>query len=244
MGRRFKSDRRLIMRKITTFRRSIVVYVAILLFLVYLFFRYGIQLFIDTAFYLSGGKKDTAVVSTQTTGNQKSAINIDPMLIDVPHATNEAALMLDGRANSDSKVMLYQNDKQMDTTNSDIDGNVQFTVSLEPGDNTVYIKSYDSYTRKTTDSPVYTVTYLNKEPSLDVSDPNDGKRVYQADINVTGKTDSEVFVTINGMTVVVRADGSFSQPISLQKGDNTITVKASDVAGNTTEKTIKVTYVQ
>jgi hypothetical protein len=231
------------MRHVTRFRKSIVVYFAVFVFLVYLFFRYGIQLFIDSAFYLSGAKRDTTQ-STTKTNNQQSAINVDPMLIDVPHATNEATLTLTGRANSGNKIYLYQNDQRVDTTTSDYDGNLQFLVTLTPGENDIYIKSVDETTQKKTDSPVYQLNFLNKVPTLDIKDPTDGKRVYQADIVVNGTTDSEVFVTINGRSVVVRADGSFTQPLALQRGDNTIRVKAQDVAGNLTEKSLKVTFVQ
>jgi len=231
------------MRHVTRFRKSIIIYLAIFILLVYLFFRYGVQLFVDTAFYLSGTKHDVSV-STTKSNNQQSAINVDPMLIDVPHATNEATLTLLGRANSGSKIYLYQNDQRIDTTLSDYDGNVQFLITLNPGENDLYIKSVDESTQKSTDSPVYQLVYLNKEPTLDISEPTDGKRVYQSDIVINGKTDAEVFITINGATVVVRADGTFSQPFTLQKGDNTITIRAQDVAANVTEKSLKVTFVQ
>jgi hypothetical protein len=166
------------------------------------------------------------------------------MLMDVPHATNEATLTLQGRANSGSKIYLYQNNQRVDTTVSDYEGNLQFIVTLNAGENDLYIKSIDETTKKGSDSPVYQLQYLNKEPELEVDEPTDGKRVYQSDITINGKTDREVFVTINGATIVVRADGTFSHPFMLQKGDNTLNITAVDVAGNKSERSLKVTYVQ
>jgi hypothetical protein len=42
--------------------------------------------------------------------------------------------------------------------------------------------------------------------------------------------------------VTPSADGSFSVRVSLKTGKNTITVQATDTAGNSASKTVSVTY--
>jgi hypothetical protein len=59
---------------------------------------------------------------------------------------------------------------------------------------------------------------------------------------VEGKAEPGAKVTVNGESVGVSADGSFSSSVSLKAGTNKITVKATDTAGNAVEKTVSVTY--
>jgi hypothetical protein len=59
---------------------------------------------------------------------------------------------------------------------------------------------------------------------------------------VEGKTEPGSKVTVNGETVTLSANGSFSAEVSLKAGGNKITVQATDPAGNTASKTVDVTY--
>jgi ADP-ribosylglycohydrolase len=43
-------------------------------------------------------------------------------------------------------------------------------------------------------------------------------------------------VTVNGSAVSVSSNGSFSKSVNLTEGTNTITIIATDIAGNTTTK--------
>ena len=61
---------------------------------------------------------------------------------------------------------------------------------------------------------------------------------------VTGTVkDSESGVSeikINGMNILLKKDGSFAGTVSLKEGKNTLTVVATDRAGNEVTKTVKV----
>lgn len=48
-------------------------------------------------------------------------------------------------------------------------------------------------------------------------------------------------VTVNGATVTVGTDGTFTKDVTLAEGANTITIVAKDKAGKTTTVTRKVT---
>lgn len=50
-----------------------------------------------------------------------------------------------------------------------------------------------------------------------------------------------VTVTVNGATVTVGTDGTFTKDVTLAEGANTITIVAKDKAGKTTTVTRKVT---
>ncbi len=83
-------------------------------------------------------------------------------------------------------------------------------------------------------------------PSLTINSPEDGAEVTEDTVTVSGTvTDKESGVaslTINGNPVDVSKDGSFSYTVTLTEGTNTITIVATDKAGNKTTKTITVTY--
>ena len=81
-------------------------------------------------------------------------------------------------------------------------------------------------------------------PVLVVAAPADGLVTAAAGVTVSGTasdTSGLSSVTVNGTPVSVSADGSFSQPVSLSGGVNTITVRAADNAGNVTVETRTVT---
>ena len=76
--------------------------------------------------------------------------------------------------------------------------------------------------RLDTASPVVTITY-----------PEDGVRVKQRIITVTGQTEPFATVVINTETMIsVGRDGLFSMPVALEDGENRVTVTATDAAGN------------
>lgn len=76
--------------------------------------------------------------------------------------------------------------------------------------------------RVDTASPVVTITF-----------PEDGVRVKQRIITVTGQTEPYATVIINTETMIsVGRDGLFSMPVALEDGENRVTVTATDAAGN------------
>lgn len=65
-------------------------------------------------------------------------------------------------------------------------------------------------------------------PRLIVSEPFDNLIVRDYSLRVSGDTDPETQVMINGQSVSVRSDGGFEQTVSLRDGLNTIVITASN----------------
>jgi len=79
-------------------------------------------------------------------------------------------------------------------------------------------------------------------PPLEIVEPLEGFRTQDKSVVVVGITEPGASVTVNGVPVTVDAFGKFSTSVTLDQGRNTITVKASDAAGNSAQdKTVKVT---
>jgi hypothetical protein len=90
-----------------------------------------------------------------------------------------------------------------------------------------------------------TCTIDTVPPTLNLTSPTDGLITNQASLTVSGTTNdatsSPVTLTVNGQSVTVDSDGTFSTTLTLVSGSNTITVVAKDAAGKTTTITRTVT---
>ena len=84
-----------------------------------------------------------------------------------------------------------------------------------------------------------TVEDITPPTILNIS-PLTGTKTTKNAITVSGKTESDATVKINGVVAPVLADGSFSKEIMLVKGENSIVITATDQAGNTNQTTITV----
>lgn len=97
---------------------------------------------------------------------------------------------------------------------------------------------------KTTDLSAPTVITLDQTPpELVVASPQDGELSNGEVVHVEGTVTDEYFagLNVNGVPVEPAADGSFATRVLVNEGDNTITVTATDLAGNETTVTRLVT---
>jgi hypothetical protein len=81
-------------------------------------------------------------------------------------------------------------------------------------------------------------------PTIEIVEPLDGFRTQERSVTVVGVSEPGATVLVNGMAVTVDEFGKFSTSVTLDEGKNTITVKATDAAGNTApDKTVTVRSV-
>ncbi|GEM_PF-936860 len=78
--------------------------------------------------------------------------------------------------------------------------------------------------------------------SLKITEPADETVVNVTPIRVSGTTDIDATVSVNGSIVEVADDGSFTSIVDLADGPNVIEVVASNPAGSQAGKTITVIY--
>lgn len=67
-------------------------------------------------------------------------------------------------------------------------------------------------------------------PAISISSPKD-ESIVSREVNIEGRTDSSVTLTINDQSVFVNTKGEFEKNISLFPGKNTITIKAKNRFG-------------
>ncbi len=81
-----------------------------------------------------------------------------------------------------------------------------------------------------------------KPPPLSLLTPSDGSVWETSMLRVSGITEPGASLDINGISVIVAANGSFSCPIPLQGGPNRMVVTAIDGSGNSASIVRNVTY--
>ncbi len=119
-------------------------------------------------------------------------------------------------------------------------------TGLSDGSNTVSLQVTDNDGNV---SDVDTVSFIisTSAPTLNVTSPTEGLLTNSNKVTVSGTAaaGSEAVtlssVKINGETVSVGSGGAFSKEVTLQEGENTITVVAEDSIGKTTTVTRHVT---
>jgi bacillopeptidase F len=184
-------------------------------------------------------------------GAQRAALVKDiippqtPVISALPDATNSAQIVVEGYTEADASVELLLNDQSNKIDKADDSGSFSFNTTLAAGQNRIQVRAKDAAGNESM-SDVSLVTFDNKPIDLTITSPADGTEYLGSNnqvVDITGsvsKTESQVLV--NNSFATVDASGNFDHRFMLSSGDNTITVTATDDAGNTTTKSIKLTY--
>jgi hypothetical protein len=167
------------------------------------------------------------VVFTPTDNQQ---INVSTIIVSGISSDIEAGLV-DGRINInvDNTGWMPLNVNQ--------DGTWSQQLTLASGLHIIRITAEDLVGNIMRASVSFTVD--SDPPNLRVFSPTDGSSTTKRTVVVSGLSDDDAFVTVNGIVVPVQ-NRSFSTPVSLEDGDNTIVVAASDPSGNTRTVEIRV----
>jgi hypothetical protein len=159
----------------------------------------------------------------------------------IPSATNSAEIRVEGTVTNYDLIEIYLNDEKVEDEKFPSSDTFSVLVGdLKPGENTVYVKALEKKDKKERKSEVYIVIYKNQKPKLEVSEPANDTKTRKTEIKVAGATNSEIFIKVNGLPLVVTSDGQFQTLVQLKEGENKIIVTAEDDAGNIETKEIKV----
>lgn len=225
-------ERKAALRLIANFVIAIVI--------VYVLLNWGFPALIGTLSYFQKNKspdKSTPVVEDTA---------ISPPVLNIPYeATNSASIKINGYSSALTKVEIYLDDDLKTTVNTQSDGSFQSDeIDLALGTNNISSRTVDEKGNKSLPSKNIKIIYSNEKPMLKLNEPQDGQEIKGGDkkIRVSGTTDPENSVSINGSTTIVNSEGAFSQEISINEGDNIITVVAVNKVGNTTTAERKVKY--
>ena len=117
-------------------------------------------------------------------------------------------------------------------------------LAITEGQHTIeYYAEDSSGSREDTKSAQFKV-FLGK-PTVVITAPVNNSVVHSASVVVSGTASGATGVTVNGESVVLAADGSFSHNVTLAaEGLTSIKVRATNQAGGTVDSTVSVTYTR
>lgn len=172
--------------------------------------------------------------------------SLAPPVLNIPYeATNTAQIEIRGYGIPNSKVAIFLDMEQVDTVDILEDGSFETkNIELKLGTNNIYGKSIDEKDQMSLPSKTFKIIYDNEKPPLNISEPEDGKKIQGGDkkVKISGTTEPNAQVFINDTLVIVNSDGNFTSEQTLNDGDNIFNIKAVDKASNFTEILRQVTY--
>ena len=137
---------------------------------------------------------------------------------------------------SDSLVSVTVNDNEVEVAQ---DGTFSTTVELDYGENTIVVNA----TAEGEEAVTRTVT-ITRVLALEITSPEDNTEVTESPILIKGTvSDPLATVTVNDREVEVAEKGGFSTTVSLDQGDNTISVSAIVDGQEPVTKTVTVRYI-
>ena len=195
---------------------------------------------------LAAGQNTITIIANDTAGNITKVVRTvtldtskPSLLISSPVdglATNDPTLIVVGKVEVDSSVTVNGANVIPDTTTGDF----SYDLTLEEGFNTITVTARNKANAETT---ITKTVILDTIPSLlIVTTPTDGSATNISTLSVSGTAEVGVNLTVNGTVVIPDSStGDFSFDIILTEGQNTITVEATDLAGNITTEVRIVT---
>ena len=152
---------------------------------------------------------------------------------------NGDTLLVEGNISRDGKVNIYANGVKAGEVNS-VDNVFSKEVPLADDESIITVTS-EYKGRETEPSEGKTVIKDKVAPELIISEPQDGLVTNKEVINIIGTVTDDYFekLEMDGENISVEK-GAFHVKKMLDEGENVFNVKAYDLAGNITEKSIRV----
>ena len=152
--------------------------------------------------------------------------------------TNQTSIEIRGR--TDPGSILRINDQR---TWVDRDGCFSAVVDLtQEGANTFSVVASDL--AGNSEPPMVVVVFRDTMVNYTIDTPRNGAQVKTRNITVSGRAEPGSSITISGIGISPRPDGTFSYDLQLIDGPNLIGVAIRDKAGNTASETIQVTKLK
>jgi hypothetical protein len=145
--------------------------------------------------------------------------------------TREANIVVKGTTEAGTTVMV--NGRDVDLIGIDF----SYDYELREGKNSIKVESEDEVGNKI--SITRTVYLDTRPPDIIITSPEKGLTTNSVTISVEGTTEADATLKVNDNTVALSGT-MFTADVKLEEGENTITITATDLAGNTNSEDITV----
>jgi bacillopeptidase F len=239
--RRVRKYSRLSRRENKRYVRQSALLTILTLFLLFALVFWGIPALVKLAIFLSDLHS-----STQPISGKDTVPPAPPVIQPVPEATSSGSIRIEGFAEESSNVVLSINNVDSYETLVESDGEFLFDkVILKPGENQIKARAIDAAGNESRSSSVINLLYDSNPPTLVVDSPSEGTSFFgssEQSIIVSGSAEPGASVRVNGSFVILSHEGKFNYRLTLNLGENSLTIVARDKAGNETVESRTVTY--
>jgi hypothetical protein len=138
-----------------------------------------------------------------------------------------------GICQGEGLISIVSNSQELTKTSKQI--NPENATDLTPPDITIAAPTEDNLVNSNQVPYSASITFDTTAPILTVSTLSDGSWTNNELLNVSGQVTDNTGIqrlTINDVAVTINPDGSFSYPVVLQDGPNTVGIRVTDLAGN------------
>lgn len=153
--------------------------------------------------------------------------------------TNKDRIVVEGKVTADGKVNLYANGIKVEEVTS-VDKTFCKEIPLT-ADKSIITATSELNGKETEPSEGKLVIKDKVAPQLTIESPIDDLTTKERVIDITGTVEDEYFdrLEMNDEKVEV-VDGTFQVEKIVRQGENLFTIKAYDLAGNVTEKSVRI----
>jgi hypothetical protein len=221
--------------------RKAFLYIILTILILTVIFFLGLPTIVKFSAFLTHVRQSSEPVEKKDTTSP-----IQPRISDLPVATNKERLDIKGTTEPGATVILFINNKESEIL-ANSDGEFLYTLELENKTNTISAISRDSSGNESPETESIKVIFDDTPPETEITKPDDSSEFFgtkQRQVVVEGKTEDDASLKINERVVVVENDGTFSFAMSLNEGENILTIITKDKAGNTSEQQLTLYYYQ
>ena len=169
---------------------------------------------------------------------------IQAPIVNIPEEySNLPTLTISGYASAGLTLYLVQNGVKNAGTIVPENGEFASEVDLKEGENTFtfYLENTDG--NQSNNSTDFSVTLDQETPTIELEAiANDITGRDNQNLTVNGTTEAKIEVYVNNRLTTSNDEGKFTSSVYLNEGENTLTIKAVDKAGNTNELVKKVNF--
>ncbi|WP_257840069.1 S8 family serine peptidase [Salipaludibacillus agaradhaerens] len=157
------------------------------------------------------------------------------------YMTNDEIVTVEGNGSRDVDMIIYNQGEEAGNTTTDDKGFFSVDITLNDGENKLTAIA-ETPSGSSGESDPITVILDQEAPELEILSPKEGDKLNSETVRVEGSATDEYLdhVTVNGAKAELDEEGLFSHRIMLDEGENEITVKAVDGAGNESVETLTV----
>lgn len=207
-------------------KRRAFVYGFLSIFLLLVFIFYGLP---------SVAKLSTLLADLRPKEQEEADKNAPakPRFLTQPTATNSATLTIVGIDQAGVEVSIFQNGKDLGAVRTSETGSFQKEVRLSEGSNKFVTRAKNEKGTESENSDILEIILDTIPPEITITEPTQTDFTEEK-ITVKGNIDEEAEVYINDKIVLTDEQNAFIQSVTLTPGENKITARAVDKAGNET----------